>query len=115
MIEIHIPLPPSANTMWRNVKGRTLLSKKYREWRTEAASQIVFYQAPRKILGPVSIFIKARRPRRNADIDNRIKPILDLLEEVGVIENDNQVEFLCIRWDDVNGAVVHVKPMEQAE
>ena len=110
---VRLPIPPSANSMWRNVNGRTLLSKKYRQWRGEARwgpdSKWPAVAGLPVFEGPVSVDITLKRPRKNADLDNRIKPILDVLEDAQIFENDNQVAKLSIRWGDVEGAEVRVE------
>ena len=47
---------------------------------------------------PIYITIAMRRPRSNADIDNRIKPCLDLLQYVKVIQDDKLVEGVNAYW-----------------
>ncbi len=93
-----IPFPPSANSIWRNVNGRTLVSKDYRKWKA-AAMKIIAFEAIGEhdwLKGrlAVSIFLT---PSTNHkwDIDNRVKPVLDALE--CIIEDDNQIDELWVR------------------
>jgi Holliday junction resolvase RusA-like endonuclease len=52
------------------------------------------------ITSPVSVDLQVGVPdRRKRDLDNRIKPCLDLLEACGVIENDNLVHRLSACWN----------------
>ena len=44
-----------------------------------------------KFTGPVYVTGAFRRPRTNADLDNRLKGIADLLQLVGVIDNDKNI------------------------
>ncbi len=107
---VRLPVPPSANTMWRRVGNKTLLSKKYREWRGSGQLNILeqgFTEL--RIGGPLSVDITCKRPRKNCDIDNRIKPVLDLLQAAGVIEDDKHVMEVTARWGDVEGAEVRVE------
>jgi crossover junction endodeoxyribonuclease RusA len=86
----HLPWPPTANTMWRYVRGRKPhLSERYEEWKKEAGWELVAQKA-KPIKGPVSITIELRAPNKQAwDIDNRIKPVLDLLVANMVLPDDN--------------------------
>lgn len=89
MTTITLPFPPSANRLWRNFKGRTVISEGYRLWK-ETAGWTLQAQRPQKHEGPVNIAIKLMMPdKRRRDIDNRIKPILDLLCAHRVIAGDD--------------------------
>lgn len=63
--------------------------------------------------GPVSIEIAVGRPdMRRRDLDNTIKPVLDLLTAARVWADDNQVHRLQAYWtDDVVGVQVDIQPM----
>lgn len=93
-----LPMPPSVNACYRAVNGRTILSKGYRAWRekaTEAAQAVSYDRAGDR---PVSVFIRLYADsRRRYDIDNRTKPVLDLLELLEVFDDDSQVERLHVR------------------
>lgn len=87
----HLPWPPTANTMWRHTRGRNkaYLSERYTKWRDEAGKELIRQKA-RPVKGPVSVTIILRSPNRQAwDVDNRIKPVLDLLVEMMVLPDDN--------------------------
>lgn len=93
-----LPMPPSVNACYRSVGGRTILSKSYRAWRERAAEAAQGVSYDRAGDRPVSVFVRLYPDsRRRYDIDNRTKPILDLLEQLGVVNNDSQVERLHIR------------------
>jgi crossover junction endodeoxyribonuclease RusA len=96
-----LPYPPSANRLWRNVKGKTLKSGHYRLWLTEAGWS-VREQRPKSIPGAYRLTISAVRPDNRArDIDNLIKPISDLLKAAGVIEDDSLAKSVFAIWADV--------------
>ena len=101
-IFVRLPIPPSANTMWRAYNGRNILSKKYREWRNLALCQVAaMCGGLRPMSGPVSVHITIKRPRKNADLDNRVKPVLDLLQAAALIDDDKDVHEVTARWDDM--------------
>ncbi len=65
------------------------VSKKYREWKDLAAAHIEA-QKPATWAGAVDIHISLTAPtKRKWDIDNRIKPILDVLVTHQIITDDN--------------------------
>jgi len=66
--------------------------------------------------GPVSVELRLYGPtRRSYDLDNRAKVLCDLLERLGVIENDDQVARLVMLKGEVvkpaGGCVVVVEAL----
>ena len=53
-----------------------------------------------KFSGPVYIQCAMKRPRSNADIDNRLKGIGDILQHVGAIDNDKNNHGWNAWWSD---------------
>ena len=104
-----LPLSPSMNTYWRT---RVIVSKK-RGGRAFASTYVsedgVKYQERIKELALIKKFmfntekrlridmVVCMPTRREADIDNRIKPFLDALAVAGVYVNDEQVDVLLVR------------------
>lgn len=111
MIELHLPYPPSANRLWRRARKGMMRSDEYCRWLTEAG-WTARSQRPGKICGPYKLSIHAVRPDRRArDIDNLIKPVGDLLQSLGVIENDCDAEMVSARWvTSGSGITVIVEP-----
>jgi crossover junction endodeoxyribonuclease RusA len=97
-IQLHIPYPPSANRLWVRAKKDMRKSDEYAQWLTEAGWHVKS-QKPGAIQGPYKISVQAARPdKRRRDLDNLLKPIGDLLQSVGVIENDSDCEMITARW-----------------
>jgi Holliday junction resolvase RusA-like endonuclease len=98
----HLPFPPTANLMWRRSGKRIHRSSKYQAWADEAGRALIL-QRPKKTQGPVRLTIGLRRAdSRRYDIDNRVKPLLDLLVSHLIIESDDHA---CVRE-----ITVHVDP-----
>lgn len=96
---VALPVPPSVNRCWRNVRGvGRVRTAHYRAWLDEAGWTLRAQRPPR-IDGDVSVSIRAGRPRRRRDLDNTIKPLLDLLVSCGVIVDDSRVTALAAAWD----------------
>lgn len=109
MITLTLPLPPSANRLYRAIgRGRSIKSKEYREWIARArsiVSESVGNLEP--LTGPCTAII-ALYLRRRRDVDNSAKPILDVLQGL-VYANDSQVRRLLICREQVErGALPHV-------
>lgn len=101
-VSVDLPIPPSTNALYRNVRGRgRVKTERYCEW-IRAASWDFKDQKPRPVHGPIKIEIAFGRYRdkRRRDIDNRVKGALDGLKDFGVIEDDHLVQELRIYWAD---------------
>ena len=110
MIWVCLPMPPSANKIWRRVGNRTLKSSEYRRWCGTAAQHVRAARRGETYNEPVVVHIRLKRLRRNSDLDNRIKPILDALQEGGLLTDDNLVVDLRAAWDcTVSECVVGVE------
>ena len=93
-------LPPSVNAIWRHTRG----GKMYRtaEYMTflrgEEWGLVPQLKTQHKFVGPVFVTVAMKRPRANADLDNRAKGLLDLLQHVQAIDNDKHVMGLNLYW-----------------
>lgn len=106
---ITLPYPPSVNTYWRQFQGRTLLSKKGREYKQAVAVACLRNGLPRRLIGRIAMDIFATMPdRRRRDIDNITKCLIDSLAAAGVFADDEQIDDLHIRRGPVSkpGSVV---------
>jgi Holliday junction resolvase RusA-like endonuclease len=107
-LTITLPCPPSANHLFRNVRGKgRVKTTRYLTW-FRAAGNEVLAQRRHHVAGPVMVDITCKRQRATSDIDNRIKACLDLLVEMGLIDDDRHVQEIRARWGDVAGAVVTI-------
>ena len=106
-MKIYIPVPPSANVIWKVGKNRIYRSKEYKAWLAAA------YVAARESRGQsmpwpytqaeplfprghsVKVGIEASVSRRR-DIDNLVKPIMDFLQYAGLIDDDRWVDMIQI-------------------
>jgi len=98
MTIIKLPYPPSMNTYWRNFRGNTVLSKAGREYKTSVAECVVAQEIPKfgdKRL-EVTMWLYPRS-KVVTDLDNRLKAVLDGLEEAGVYDNDGNIDILMIQ------------------
>lgn len=100
MRTLTLPFPPSVNHYFRNVgRGRTLLSKRAREYRTAVAVAVLTQGRAETIFGPIAVEIVAHAPdRKRRDLDNLFKGVLDSLAHAGVYSDDSQIQDLRVRW-----------------
>lgn len=89
MVVLELPhLPPSANNLYLNVKGRgRVMSGKYVDW-LKTAGLIVNSQIKGRVTGRVDVLIRIEDCHPTRDGDNICKPALDLLVKCGVLEDD---------------------------
>lgn len=100
LVEFSIPYPPSTNRIWRQGQGRVHKSKEYTDWIALAAWEMRAQLGPKKVITePFKFTVRANRPdKRKRDLDNILKPILDLLGHYGIIENDSLCHWIDARW-----------------
>lgn len=95
-VTITLPYPPTVNHAWgHNRHGGKYLRKSGRTFRLAVATALVGVE--RFGSARVSVGIELYPPTRAGDIDNRIKPLLDALEQAGLFDNDRQVDYLWVR------------------
>lgn len=88
-ITLTLSLPPSANSIWRSFRGRVVKSYRYCQWLKLNLAELIYIP---QIKIPAEIQITAvtgKGWRTNRDIDNLVKPLMDLLKHSGIIEDDN--------------------------
>ena len=105
-----LPFPPSMNTYWRSWRGRTVLSKNGRKFKTDVQDYIIEQNIPKFGTRKLKITMILRpRDKRKIDIDNRIKAVLDSLQDAGVFDDDFQVDHIeMIRGEQIKGGLIRV-------
>ena len=100
-LRIELPYPPTLNTAFLNIPGRgRVASKQYKAWTAEALWMIKSQNASQFSV-EVSISIGIVAPDKRArDIDNLIKPVLDVLVKALVIKDDSSkyVRKVSAQW-----------------
>ena len=92
-----MPIPERTNAIWRQWKGRTLVSAKHRGDKITAPA---IFAAARPLVGDVRCDVLWIRARRSGDVDGRLKSTLDLLRGIAY-DDDAQVATVQItRVDD---------------
>lgn len=79
-------------------------SKQYREWKRTAGWALriaLIREAVKSFSGDVAVAIKFHQGR--GDVDNRQKPLLDLLQDHRIVANDSQVKKLSAEFGAAKG------------
>ena len=90
-LSLLLPLPPSTNQLYRNVRGvGRVKTKAYKTWCYEAG-HLLNRQSSAVFLGPVAISVIVRLKGRVRDLDNLLKAPLDLIgpNGHGIIRQDS--------------------------
>ena len=111
-VELHLPYPPSANHLWVRARHGMRKSSSYVTWLALAAIE-ARKQPFSRVEGQYKISIQAARPdKRRRDLDNLLKPISDLLTQIGAIADDSLCDMLTARWVTTgDGIEVRIEPV----
>lgn len=104
-----IPTPPSANALFKNVKGVGRVKAKHYDDFVRMAVTAIRRQGIVPISGPVIAIFGVERMSDRADIDNRIKAMLDAIVEAKTIDDDRFVTALAISWLPSANGMSHVR------
>ena len=92
-------LPASVNAIWRVSKNHGVYkTSEAKDFQGRLADELAMhYVGDLPFEDKVSVRIHlAKADRREFDVDNRLKLILDALQDSGVIKNDNQIYSLKV-------------------
>jgi crossover junction endodeoxyribonuclease RusA len=99
MIRLHLPFPPTVNTLYGNggVNRGRHKTKAYEDWIKLAST--VIKESHRQHLGPYSLSICLEAPdKRGRDLGNLEKAVSDLLVIHGVVKDDRYCQRLTMTW-----------------
>jgi Holliday junction resolvase RusA-like endonuclease len=102
-----VPAPPSVNAAFRNTARGRALTQKAVDWKGHAG-WVLRQQRPRHVPGEVAVIVNVERNSASADIDNKVKLLLDLLVAHNVIEDDKRVASIAAAWIPKHSAMAHV-------
>lgn len=109
-VELTVPYPPSVNTIYAHraigtkvVKYKTPEHRNYSEALGNAV-RVAQLRNPMMDALPlqhaVKLSVRLFRPQRRGDIDNRLKALLDSLNEIAWVDDEQIEELHAFRFDD---------------
>ena len=93
-----IPTPPSLNNIFANGPSGRRKTRAYQAWRDGAMAAMVGQGQRRSYEPPYEVSLWFHVGSRS-DVDNRIKPVLDLLQMAGIILDDRFVDRVAAQRD----------------
>ena len=103
-ITLSLPVPPSANRIWRAANGRVYKSPDYCAWLTAAGYAAALQAHGDRIPGAYEV--RVALPKTRGDLDNYAKPIGDLLQHQGLVRNDRLAERIVLERDRTRSNVL---------
>lgn len=91
--------PPSLNNASVNVRGRGRVKVKRSVKWAEAAGWELIEQGRCKIDGPFGFAMRVNPAATKADLDNLVKPVVDLLVQMFFVDDDRNLATLEAAWD----------------
>lgn len=92
-----MPMPPSINRTYKSGNGRFYKDHKAAKWQADAIWKIKSQAITALPEGRYCVRVVLYGLRSNADIDGRIKGILDAIQLAGVITDDKLIDDLNIQ------------------
>ena len=111
MIRLTLPLPPSANRMWRKAGRITYRDPDYEQFCTDVG-KLCQIERVVPIVGGVTATMRFYFARVNGDLDNRIKPLLDALSKFAYADDKQVMSFCCERHIDRKKPRVEIELQE---
>lgn len=110
-VSLYLSPPPSVNGLFRNARaanGKTIRvkTKEYTAWLEESMYRANSAKAACFSFGELavcdySVHIRVVRLEKRRDLDNYVKPILDMLVKAGIIRDDRYVKRIIVEYVDV--------------
>lgn len=106
-----LPTPPSVNSLFRNLPGRgRVKTAGYDDFVRRGVASIRQQKVVPVVGYVVAVFAVERlKHMATADIDNRLKSMLDTIVKAGVIEDDHLITATLATWAPPANGLAHVQ------
>ena len=98
-LELALPFPPSTNSYWRNVAGKTLISADGRAYRRHVLAVASMHRLGGRFAAEarLRVILQLLPPdKRRRDVDNYTKALFDAFTHAGIWADDEQVVVLHV-------------------
>lgn len=103
-----VPTPPSVNEIYKNVPGRGRVKAEVYDKFIAMCLASIRMQRVRRLNGNVLAIFGVERMSLSADIDNRLKAMLDAIVKAGIIQDDSLVTGIAVSWLPKANGMAHV-------
>lgn len=116
-VSFTMPTPPSANHLFKNVKGVGRVKAAHYDDFVRMGIAAIRRQNVPSLAGNVIVILGVERMSANADIDNRLKAMLDTIVKAGVIADDSLITAIAIAWMPKANGLSHISilPVQKLE
>lgn len=97
-VAFSMPTPPSVNHVFANVKGKGRVKTSLYDDFVLRGIAAIRMQRVKSIHGYVVAVFGVERMSLTADIDNRLKAMIDTIVKAGVIKDDRLITAIAISW-----------------
>ncbi len=115
MIRLELPWPPSVNHYWKYGKGCVFINRPGRQYRENVCVAVLLTDIREPLTGRLAVQVDLHPPdKRKRDIDNTMKGLLDSLAHAGVYVDDEQIDVLTIRRQQIcdgGAAIVEIQEL----
>lgn len=107
-VSFSMPTPPSVNSIFRNVKGKGRVKTSVYDDFVRMGMAAIRRQCVGSVAGPVIAVFGVERMSLSADIDNRLKAMIDTIVKAGVIGDDRFITAIAVSWLPMANGLSHV-------
>ena len=97
---VRLPYPPSANRYWRMGNGRMRVSTEAKQYKKHVALVCAGADVNEPATSYVALRVRLYRPRKSGDLDNRLKVLIDSLNNIAWLDDEQIVYIEARRYDD---------------
>lgn len=112
MTLIRLPVAPSVNNLFISVGKKRIKSDGYRQWQTAAGWQLNLMRVSPFGAQPTDIRLMVPNNNRR-DLDNYLKPVLDLLVAHKIIADDRFVRRITVERHDDADMLLSILPFRE--
>lgn len=109
-VALCLPVPPSANRYWRNMRGRMVVSQEAQAYKQHVR---LLCGSLDPFEGEVALQFRVFRARRAGDLDNFEKVLLDALKGILYPDDSAVVEIHALRDDDRDNPRIMLRVWEK--
>ena len=111
-IVLSLEFPPSVNNLFANGSRGRFTTPAYKAWQ-DRCEAVILSMKPGRISGPVRLSLVYEDKPRRRDLDNLLKPAIDILVKHKIIDGDhrNIVREIRASWGQNRGVTITIESL----